>query len=209
MSDQIKTNFDERAANWEKPQQIIMANGVAATMICALEPTSDMSVMDYGCGSGLVTMSFQPLVRQVVGVDSSRGMLEVFQNKVSRLGFENVSSQLADLEEEDKIEGEFDLIVSSMAFHHVRKLPELLKRLYDHMVPGGSIGIADLDKEDGTFHSDNTGVAHFGFDRKMLKKLFEEAGFHDIRDVTSTTVERETEGKGKRQYTIFLMTGKK
>ncbi len=210
MNNQNKTNFDERAANWDvRPQQITMANGVADTMIRELNPTSDMSVMDFGCGSGLVTMRFQPLVKKVVGVDSSKGMLEVFQDKINKLGYENVTGLLADLEEEDPIEGKFNLIVSSMAFHHVRKLPELLRRLYDHLVPGGSIGIADLDQEDGTFHSDNTGVVHFGFEREMLKKLLEEAGFHDVKAVNATTVVREREDKGKREYSIFLMTGKK
>lgn len=210
MKNQEKTNFDERAANWDdRPQQVTMAYGVADTMIRELKPTAEMSVMDYGCGSGLIGMRLQPLAKHVVGVDSSKGMLDVFQEKVKKSGFRNMSSQLADLEEDGVVEGRFNMIVSSMAFHHVRKLSVLLKRLYELLLPGGSIGIADLDKEDGTFHHDNTGVVHFGFDRSALKNLFEEAGFHDVKDVTATTVVREVEGKGPREYTIFLITGKK
>ncbi len=210
MNDQAKTNFDERAANWDvRPQQITMANGVADAMIRELKPTAEMSVMDYGCGSGLVTMRFQPLVKKVVGVDSSRGMLEVFQEKVSKLGYDNVSGQLADLEEEDAVEGKFNLIVSSMAFHHVRKLSDLLHRMYDLLIPGGAIGIADLDKEDGTFHKDNTGVVHFGFERDVMKNLLEEAGFHDVKAATATSVVREGDDQKKREYSIFLITGKK
>lgn len=209
MSNQVKTNFDERAANWEMPQRVNMANGVADTMIQELKPSADMDVMDYGCGSGLIAMYLQPHVKSVVGVDSSKGMIEVFQDKIKESGVQNVSAQLADLEEDGKVDGKFNMIVSSMAFHHVRRVPVLLKRLYDLLLPGGAIGIADLDKEDGTFHQDNTGVVHFGFDRDEMKKLFQEAGFQDVKVVTAATVVKEIEGIGRREFPIFLMTGKK
>lgn len=210
MNDQVKTNFDERAANWdERPQQVTMARGVSDTMIHELKPSSGMNVMDYGCGSGLITMNLQPWVKNIVGVDSSKGMLEVFREKVKKSGSRNVTGRLADLEEDGKIEGKFNLIVSSMAFHHVRKVSLLLKRFYDLLLPGGSVGIADLDKEDGTFHRDNTGVVHYGFDRQEMKKLFEEAGFHQVKAVTATKVVREIEGNGTREFSIFLITGKK
>ena len=209
MNNKIKTNFDERATNWEKPQQINLANGVADTMIRELKPTAEMDVMDFGCGSGLVTMRLQPLVKSIKGVDSSKGMLEVLQEKINKTGVQNVSTQWADLEDDGKVEGEFNLVVSSMAFHHVGKLSLLLKRIYDLLVPGGTIGIADLDKEDGTFHSDNTGVVHFGFEREEMKRLFEEAGFQDVKSVTANKVVKEVEGVGTREFPIFLMIGKK
>ncbi len=209
MNQHTKTDFDERAANWEKPRQVNLANGVADTMIKELEFSLNMDVMDFGCGSGLISMRLQPLVKSVVGVDSSKGMLEVFQEKIKKSGVQNVSTQWTDLEDGGKVEGKFNLVVSSMAFHHVRKLPLLLKHIYDLLLPGGAIGIADLDKEDGTFHSDNTGVVHFGFERGEMKKLFEDAGFHDIKAVTANKVVKEIEGKGLREFPIFLMTGKK
>ncbi len=209
MNEQIKTNFDERAANWEKPRQINLANGVADTMIRELKLTDDMNVMDYGCGSGLVTLRLQPMIKSIVGVDSSKGMLDVFQDKINNSGFNNVSCQLADLEDDGRVEGKFNLIVSSMAFHHVNKIPLLLERLHDLLLQGGSIGIADLDKEDGTFHSDNSGVVHFGFERNYLKTLFEQAGFRDIKDVTATKVVKEVKGKGICEFPVFLMTGRK
>lgn len=209
MTHQTKTNFDERAANWEKPQQVNLANGVADTMIRELNLSLDMDVMDYGCGSGLISMRLQPLVKSVVGVDSSKGMIEVFQEKIRKTGVQNVSAQWADLEDGGEVKGKFNLVVSSMAFHHVRKNSLVLKRIYDLLLPGGTIGIADLDKEDGTFHSDNTGVVHFGFDREALKKLFEEAGFHDVKVVTANKIVKEVEGKGLREFPIFLMIGKK
>jgi len=209
MTHQSKLNFNEKAANWEKPQQVKLANGVADTMIKELKPSLDMDVLDYGCGTGLISMRFQPLVKSVTGVDSSTGMLEVFEEKIRKSGVQNVSTQWADLEDGGTVEGKFNLVVSSMTFHHVSKNLLVLKRIYDLLLPGGTLGIADLDKEDGTFHSDNTGVVHFGFDREDLKKLFEEAGFHDVKAVTAYKVQKEVKGQGLKEFPIFLMTGKK
>jgi len=58
-----------------------------------------------------------------------------------------------------------------MTLHHIEEPARLLKRFYDLLLPGGILGIADLDMEDGAFHKDNTGVVHFGFERMQLKGL--------------------------------------
>lgn len=203
-----KTDFDKMAAEWDaNPMRVKLANDVADTIIRELAPTHDMDALDYGCGTGLVTLRLAPLVKSITGADSSSGMLEVIQGKVKNRGLHNVHTQFADFER--KVEGKFHLAVSSMTLHHVNDPAIFLKRMYDVLTPGGIIGVADLDKEDGAFHDDNKGVLHFGFEREILKGLFEKAGFGDIRDVTAATVVKGIEGKPKREYPVFLITGRK
>ena len=43
-----------------------------------------------------------------------------------------------------------------------------------------AVRIADLDKEDGTFHEEDTGVHHHGFESSALQSAAEEAGFTDV-----------------------------
>jgi hypothetical protein len=69
---------------------------------------------------------------------------------------------------------------------------------------GGFIAIADLDSEDGSFHSDDTGVYHHGFDRDILKNIAKEAGFRDIQFETVSTIR-----KPHRDFTVFLMVARK
>ena len=210
MANENKTDFDKMAADWDSnPMRVKLANDVADTIIREIRPTQDMDVLDYGCGTGLVTLRLGPFVKSVTGADSSKGMLEVIQGKVKSRGLRNVHTQFVDFEHDGKVEGKFQLAVSSMTLHHVREPAVFLKRLYDLLTPGGIIGVADLDKEDGTFHDDNKGVIHFGFERGMLKGLFEKTGFRDIRDVTAAVVVKETEGKERREYPVFLITGRK
>ena len=205
-----KTDFDGKAATWDDdPFKVNLANNVADAMIKELHPAPDMDVLDYGCGSGLVTLRFQPLVKSITGMDSSNKMLEVLQAKVEKMGLSNVYTQLIDLEQGVNVEARFHIIVTSMTLHHVREPASFIKKLYDILLPGGQIAVADLDKEDGSFHHDNTGVLHFGFERPYLKDMLGKAGFRVVRDTTAATITRKVPEKGPRDFTIFLMTGRK
>ena len=77
------------------------------------------------------------------------------------------------------------------------------------LLPTGRLAIADLDLDDGKFHSNNDGVFHFGFDREKLRKSFTEAGFDNIQDISAAEIEKETLNNEIRQFTVFLMVGKK
>jgi SAM-dependent methyltransferase len=96
-----------------------------------------------------------------------------------------------------------------MTLHHVPDTVALFRQWYGLLRPGGRVCFADLDAEDGSFHGDNTGVFHLGFDREKLKELLQETGFRDLRDTTATTMDRDVEGKGKRKFPVFLIIGKK
>jgi 2-polyprenyl-3-methyl-5-hydroxy-6-metoxy-1,4-benzoquinol methylase len=205
-----KTDFDGKAATWdEDPFKVNLANDVAYAMIKELHPAPDMDVLDYGCGSGLVTLRFQPLVKSITGMDSSKKMLEVLQTKVEKRSLSNVHTQLIDLEQGVRVEARFHMIVTSMTLHHVLEPASFFKKLYDLLLPGGQIAIADLDKEDGSFHHDNTGVLHFGFERPSLKDMLGQACFREVRDTTAATITRKVQEKGPRDFTVFLITGRK
>ena len=130
------------------------------------------------------------------------------QAKVEKQGLKNVRTQIVDFEQGEKAEGMFHLIVSSMTLHHVNEPALLLEQLYDLLFPGGS-RLTDLDKEDGSFHNDNTGVLHFGFERAYLKGLLEQTGLREVRGITAATVVKDIEGKGMREFPVFLIIGKK
>jgi len=67
-----KRDFSQAAATWdENPGRVKLARDIADSMIKNLTITSDMNVMDFGCGTGLLTVQLQPLVRSITGVDSS------------------------------------------------------------------------------------------------------------------------------------------
>ena len=205
-----KRDFDAAAASWdEKPARVQLAREVAEAIIGQVELTPAMKVMDFGCGTGLLSLRLHPLVGSITGVDSSAGMLEVFKAKIADGGLTNIKTQLLDPDKGEVLTGSYDLIVSSMTLHHIHEPKVLLRQLYGVLAPGGVLAIADLDPDGGRFHDDNTGVFHFGFERAALRAMFAETGFIDVRDSTATeTVKPAPDGR-KRAFSVFLISGRK
>jgi predicted TPR repeat methyltransferase len=192
--------FDQAAATWDgEERRVLLARGVTEAIVTRCALPADLDVLDFGCGTGLVALALRPLVKSVTGVDTSRGMLDVLERKVSEQGLDGVHAVLVSPELPLAVPGRFDLVVSSMALHHVADLAPLFARFRDHLHPGGRVALADLDLEDGTFHEDATGVVHLGFERGAFAALLAAAGFVDV-EVETATVTR----KAERAYPIFL-----
>ncbi len=207
---QQENPFDLRASSWdETSRRVKLASDVADVIIRETNPTKDMVVLDLGCGTGLLTLRLQPLVKHITGADSSGKMLEVLHQKVADQRLTNIQTQLVDLDGGALLHGKFNLIVSSMTFHHLEKPDEVINQCFKILLPSGYLAFADLDQEDGSFHENNEGVHHQGFDRDYLKRLLSQAGFVEIRDMTATTVVKERGEQGKQEYTVFLIVGKK
>jgi ubiquinone/menaquinone biosynthesis C-methylase UbiE len=203
-------DFDKEAAAWdENPARVKLANDIARAITGQVALTPALKVMDFGCGTGLLTLQLQPLVRSITGVDSSQGMLDIFKTKISKLKLNNVSAVLAAPGWSDALAGHYDLVVSNMTLHHIREIEPLLEQFHRVTASGGHLCLADLDLDDGQFHDDNTGVFHFGFDRPALRKSFINGGFDQVRDVTAAEVVKPANSGAMRRFTVFLMTGRK
>jgi 2-polyprenyl-3-methyl-5-hydroxy-6-metoxy-1,4-benzoquinol methylase len=162
-----------------------------------------MRVMDFGAGTGLIAATVAPLVSRIVAVDTSPSMLEALAAKEELQG--KVECRCQDILE-SPLEERFDAAISAMALHHVEDTGALVARFAEQLKPGGIVALADLDSEDGSFHSPGTeGVFHQGFDRAALQSTLETAGFEDVRFVTALEFEKD----GKGPFTVFFVTARK
>ncbi len=108
-----------------------------------------------------------------------------------------------DLTKED-LDIQVDGIVTSMTMHHIKDIKTMFTKFSKMLKNGGFIAIADLDKEDGSFHSVDTGVEHFGFERNEFIYFAQESGFTECKIVDVVKIVKQN-----RDYGIFLMTGVK
>lgn len=196
--------FNDIAAEWDSdPQRVLMGQKIARAIRGALSPRGTEDALEFGAGTGLLTMILAPAVSSLTALDGSRGMLAVLRDKCARKHVANVQvieGQVPD----DLPERPFDLIYSSMTLHHVGDVPGLLGKLATHLRPGGRIALADLDAEDGGFHGDAAGVVHHGFDREVFRGWLVDAGFVDVAFSTAFTARRERDDGSTRDYPIFL-----
>ncbi|MBN1973847.1 MAG: class I SAM-dependent methyltransferase [Sedimentisphaerales bacterium] len=205
-----KRNFDKEAALWdENPARVKLAHDVAHAVTKQITLKPDMDVMDFGCGTGLLTLELQPYVRSITGVDNSQGMLDIFNTKVNKLKLGNIKSLLIDLDKGRKLTGNYQIVLSGMTLHHIKEIEPLFEQFYNIISPGGYLCLVDLDLDNGKFHRDNTGVFHFGFSRTALRKIFTDTGFENVKDITAAEVTKPTIDGEMKTFTVFLMTGQK
>ncbi len=196
--------FDEAAKTWDlKPHRVETARKVGEAILSSVPVSKSWVALDFGAGTGLLTFYLSPYLSRIYALDNSKGMVEVLKEKVEKLRAENVEPVFGSY-------GEFypeeplDLIISSMSIHHVKKVDELFKWFSSILKEGGYVAVADLVKEDGTFHRDNTGVFHFGFDREEFDSYMTSAGIEPVEFKVVHSIERNG-----REYPIFLSVGRK
>lgn len=194
-------HFAHKAGNYEKdPNRVGNVQTIAGAILEAFDLDRSMHLMDFGSGTGLLLEGLAPHVGRFTAVDVSPSMHAQLRAKQSRLGcpLEIVE---ADLERVD-LDRQFDGIVSSMTMHHIRDIDTMFGKFRAMLRDGGFVAIADLDREDGSFHSEDTGVHHLGFDRTAFAACATAAGFRQVRVSNASVVQ-----KSGRGYPIFLLTG--
>lgn len=202
--------FDQEAPNWDQEQRRVkLAQDVAAAIVAAAAPAARDEALDFGCGTGLVTLELAPLVASITGADASAGMLRELEQKIAARKLPGVRTLQLDPEALQLPRAAFDLAVSSMTFHHVKDTGALLAQLFSALRPGGRIAVADLDSDGGKFHPPGMDdVYHNGFARAALAAQFEAAGFAEVAARQAAEVTRPVDG-APRTFTIFLLTARK
>lgn len=198
--------FDKAAATWDnKPRRVQLAEKISAA-IARLPLGKDMSGMEFGCGTGLVSLALAPKLKSMLALDTSQGMLDVLQEKIDELQLTNMHCLNADILE-DAYKERYDLIVCSMTLHHLEDADGVLKRFCELLNPGGYLAVADLELEDGNFHDPSAeGIFHLGFDTNELQSTLAGMGMKNISCDIAHTITKEKTGK---EYPVFLLTGAK
>ncbi len=113
--------------------------------------TANMTVLDLGCGSGIVSCELARLVQsgQVVGVDLSESMLTRARWFQEREQLSNLAFQQNSAYELDFAEASFDFVYARLLFQHLTEPAKVLARLYQLLKPGGIL--CAMDADDGGF----------------------------------------------------------
>ena len=199
-------DFDRRAKDWdEAPGRAERANAVAAAIREQLALSRAMTALEYGCGTGLLSFALQADLGHITLADSSSGMLEVLREKIARAGIDHMTPLRLDLVVDALPLERFNLIYTLMVLHHIPDTAKILDCFHALLQPGGFLCVADLDKEDGSFHSHEADFDGLnGFDRKGLGTELEKVGFIHIRFSTCYTMK-----KAEQAYPLFLMVAEK
>lgn len=123
-------------------------------------------VLDAGCGSGRWSYALLKLGAKVIGVDISRGGVEVTNENLGK--FKNFAVIQADIMDLPFKNNSFDFIFSWGVLHHTPKTFFAFKKLIPLLKPGGSLYIMVYEKN-SPLRTTGTNVLRY-FLRKMSDK---------------------------------------
>ncbi len=201
-------DFDKKAGTWDSdPVKIARARAVAEGIRANVPVTPGMTAFEYGCGTGLLSFALQPYVAHITLADSSSGMLAVLEEKIASSGIQNMSFTKLNLVTDPLPQEKYHLIYTLMTLHHILDTDKILRDFYMLLDRSSYLCVADLDKEDGSFHgSDFPG--HKGFDREELRQKAQRVGFQKV-DFTTIFHMAKGESQSRKTFPLFLMIAEK
>ena len=166
----MKHDFNHKAETFDSPKNIFLANLVCQAVEKQIDLLSDKEILDFGGGTGLLTLPLSKQAKSVTLVDISEKMLEQARLKAEQQDIKNIQFLEQDLLK-NPMEQEFDLIVVSRVLHHMPDLDEALSLFHRHLRKDGQLLLADFTK---------TEANHHGFDLAELEKQLIEHGFSSV-----------------------------
>ena len=166
----MKHDFNHKAETFDSPKNIFLANLVCQAVEKQIDLLSDKEILDFGGGTGLLTLPLAKQAKSVTLVDISEKMLEQARLKAEQQDIKNIQFLEQDLLK-NPLEQEFDLIVVCRVLHHMPDLDAALSLFHQQLKEDGQLLVADFTK---------TEANHHGFDLAELEKQLIEHGFSSV-----------------------------
>jgi ubiquinone/menaquinone biosynthesis C-methylase UbiE len=115
-----------------------------ARLIQMVQPAPEARVLEVATGPGYVALGFAAVCREVVGIDLTEAPLAIAERQRAERGLPNVRFQVADAEDLPFSDGEFDLVLCRLAFHHVEEPGRVLREMVRVCRPHGRVAVEDL-----------------------------------------------------------------
>ncbi|KAF2629736.1 S-adenosyl-L-methionine-dependent methyltransferase [Macroventuria anomochaeta] len=129
--------------------------------------TSEVRLLDYACGTGLMTRIFSPYVTKTLGIDISPNMVSTYKSRAASAGLppSTVDAVVGDLFNKsnprpEELNGkewwDFDIATVGFGFHHFEDVVHAARQLKERLRPGGALVINEF-LEGGDLLADENG----------------------------------------------------
>jgi ubiquinone/menaquinone biosynthesis C-methylase UbiE len=112
-------------------------------IVRAAQAGPDDTVLDVGCGPGILVCAFAPVVRHATGIDVTPAMLDQARGLQQEQGIDNVSWRLGEIPPLPFEDAEFSIVCSRFCFHHLQDPLAALKEMRRVCRPGGRVVVTD------------------------------------------------------------------
>ncbi|KAK4222346.1 S-adenosyl-L-methionine-dependent methyltransferase [Podospora fimiseda] len=181
-------------------------------------------LLDYACGTGVVSRALAPYTTQCVGIDLSEGMAAAYNARAENQGLSPsemhaYQGNLCDPTDPnpstfDKPEfQDFDVAAIGLGLHHFDNPPLAIQRIASRLKKGGVLIVIEFltHEKPETDHPAIATVTHHGFSESQMKKMYQDAGvaegfaLQEVSDVVFNKGGSQAEFKRR----VFIARGSK
>ena len=134
------SHFDRRGSTYDADQ---VHRRIVEYLVDTVEIRPGSRVLDVATGTGSAALRAAGRLGvsgEVLGIDTSLGMLAEARRKAEAAGIKNVSFMQGDAERMNLPSGSFDVILCASAVVLMNDIPSALRRWYELLKEGGTIG---------------------------------------------------------------------
>lgn len=169
--------FNAIASEWNYLKQKVLGDfDLNQTILDSIEPCR--YAVDLGCGTGELLLRLRSKAGFVIGIDSSRKMLDQARKLITN-DSRNVELRLGELEHLPVGNGEADLAVISMVMHHLADPEKVAAEVSRILKKGGMFIIADFEKHTNEEMRKKYGDRWLGFSKEEIRTILNHSGFEE------------------------------
>lgn len=185
------------------------------------ETSKEVRLLDYACGTGLISRAVGPFVTTIRGIDLSLNMAAEYNSRAAAAGFSAeqmsaVQGNLMSSEPEAHLSDpglfNFDVAAVGLGFHHFDDVLLATQRISERLKPGGVFFIVDFvsEKPHEVPPELKDYVKVFGFNESGMRTLFEGAGLADFGfSIIEEKAEMKKHSGEDFTVTLFIAKGRK
>ena len=165
----MSESWDQHAEGWDSNADVVIYSSKAYRTLCEVLDLEGLTILDFGCGTGLLTERMALKANRILGLDSSEKMISALEKK--QLG--NVDTLIAEISKEMiksniLLHSKFDLIVASSVCAFLPDYERTLQLLKILLKPNGLFVQWDWLKTGGD--------SDFGLTEERIKSAYSTAG---------------------------------
>lgn len=169
----MASEWDDYAEKWELDESTIFYADQAFNQLSSVVDLKDLEVLDFGCGTGLLSQRLSPQVKNIVALDSSEAMIEQLDIK-ELSNVEPVVDMLTRglVAQHPAFRKQFDLVVASSVCGFLQSFSEAADIIY-----------AILDNDSTFVHFDwllEEGESGVGMTKNKTEQVLTSVGFESV-----------------------------
>ena len=139
----VRESFTTQAAAFAKNPWVTDEERIQR-LVAAARLRGDERVLDVATGPGYIAEAFARESREAIGVDLTAAMLAIGEARARERGVANVAFQIGDAENLPFADGEFNVVVSRLALHHVQKPGRVVQEMARVCGKNGLVLVEDI-----------------------------------------------------------------